>query len=121
MTDENVEAAGPERIWLHGYGSHHGEITWCDDPNPSGEPEEAETAVEYVRADVAHTAPNAAAVQGLVEALMKIAALGICGITLDTKEASDWEAYYGSLVGRSRLIASEAVAAYRTATGKDAA
>jgi hypothetical protein len=46
MTD-----VAPERLWLHGIGSHHGEVTWCDDPNPSGEPEELEEAVEYVRAD----------------------------------------------------------------------
>jgi hypothetical protein len=53
----DVSVTGPERIWLHGIGDHAGETTWCDDPNPSGEPEELAAAVEYVRADLAAKPP----------------------------------------------------------------
>jgi len=54
-----VVQGAPARIWLHGIGDDHGETVWCDDPNPSGEPEEAEHAVEYVRADLALPEANA--------------------------------------------------------------
>ena len=46
-----------DRIWLHGIGSDGGEVTWSNEPDPSGEPEEAEWAVEYVLAAASPPAP----------------------------------------------------------------
>ena len=57
-----LRAAGEpvhDRIWLHGIGDHSGEVTWANEPDPSGEPEEAEWAVEYVLAALSTSAPEA--------------------------------------------------------------
>lgn len=69
---DDLRARPPMRIWLHGYNSHHGDVTWCDDPNPSGEPEELAEAVEYVRADLATTIA-AEARQEAIEQAAKVA------------------------------------------------
>lgn len=50
----------PDRIWLIDMGD---EITWCDDPDPSGEVHPDDT-VEYVKAEVAKEACK----QGMLDA-----------------------------------------------------
>ncbi|WP_103727620.1 hypothetical protein [Novosphingobium sp. HII-3] len=54
-----------DRIWLHGIGDDAGEVTWANEPDPSGEPEEAEWAVEYVLAALSPSAPEAPSERGV--------------------------------------------------------
>lgn len=46
----------PKRIWLLHDTQDGGGDTWCDDRNPTNEPDEDVPATEYVRADVAEQA-----------------------------------------------------------------
>ena len=50
------EEGAPDRIWLCGFGTNHGDISWSSHPNPTGDLEIDGKQVEYVRADLANLA-----------------------------------------------------------------
>lgn len=67
---EGVNA--PDRIWLCGFDTHHGDISWSSCPDPTDDPEVDGKQVEYVRAALAASRPTEAGAGLLREALERI-------------------------------------------------
>lgn len=71
MTTKNEMPEAHERIWLLPEAGDEGETLWCQDRNPTTDPDEEVPAIEYLRRDLAIDKRDVKVPEGLASVLAR--------------------------------------------------